>query len=63
MLTCVKVERSGQNSEGVTPTSGFVKKWVILCSNVALFAASKIGEIGERKFLENKSWISTTKVR
>ena len=36
MLICVKVERKCFNSEGVTSTSGFAKKWIKLSSNVAL---------------------------
>ena len=38
VLICVKVERSGVFSEGVTSTTGFAKKWANLSLNVPKLA-------------------------
>ena len=63
MLICVKVEGKCPNSEGVTSSSCFAKKWIKLSSNVALFATNKFSAIGEKINLANKSQMSTAKVR
>ena len=54
MLICVKVERSGLFSEGVTPTTCFAKNGADLSLNTVFFAVNKNGVIGEKIFLENK---------
>ena len=47
MLICVKVERSGVFSEGVTPTTCFSNNGIDLNSNTVFFAENKNGVIGE----------------
>ena len=43
VLTCVKVERSDIYSEGITPTSGFIKKWAVLGLKMASFTIRNKG--------------------
>ena len=47
VLICVKVERSGVFSEGVTPTTCFSNNGIDLNSNTVFFAENKNGVIGE----------------
>ena len=48
---------------GETPTSGFEKKLVDFDLNSALYAARENGVIGAKKIVENKSRMTSSKVR
>ena len=53
VIKCVKVERRGLYSEGVTPTSCLIYKKVVLSQYLVFKSIYKNGAIGERKLVEN----------